>query len=283
MYLHVNLKIIHPNRGRLVNSANNTEKWLDNHLFYGYSPNKIILKIGLPTLPEIKDGMIKFEEKIFLFWSIVLSLSALSLKCWSEETTILTSHAYVLLPLTTRKCHNQEKSQNCARVSPLGIGLFSLRFGFNLHKKILEKAPWEILESSGDATPKLQISVPCLGWTCFNWGVPTTLEPHTSAKVSRYKWKAYRDTNWWCIGYFLPSGGHVFAKYRDRNGRCIAILFNSIGVRGRLWGGGQLLGKLCCMDTVLDWSWHRAPDGCAAVATFMASPGTCQRQRQPLR
>ena len=23
-------------------------------------------------------------------------------------------------------------------------------------------------------------------------------------KVSRYKWEAYRDTNWWCIYYFLP-------------------------------------------------------------------------------
>ena len=34
--------------------------------------------------------------------------------------------------------------------------------------------------------------------------------------------------------YFLPRGGHTFAqKYRDRNGRCIAIVFKSIGVRGR--------------------------------------------------
>ena len=35
-------------------------------------------------------------------------------------------------------------------------------------------------------------------------GVPTTPDPNTSAKVSRYKWEAYRDTNWWCIHYFLP-------------------------------------------------------------------------------
>ena len=30
-------------------------------------------------------------------------------------------------------------------------------------------------------------------------GVPTTPDPDTSAKVSGYKWEAYRDTNWWCI------------------------------------------------------------------------------------
>ena len=30
-------------------------------------------------------------------------------------------------------------------------------------------------------------------------GVPTTPDPNTSAKASRYKWEAYRDTNWWCI------------------------------------------------------------------------------------
>ena len=28
---------------------------------------------------------------------------------------------------------------------------------------------------------------------------PTTPDPNTSAKVSRYKWEACRDTNWWCI------------------------------------------------------------------------------------
>ena len=35
--------------------------------------------------------------------------------------------------------------------------------------------------------------------------VPTTPDPNTSEKVSRYKWEAYRDTNWWCIYSFLPS------------------------------------------------------------------------------
>ena len=28
---------------------------------------------------------------------------------------------------------------------------------------------------------------------------------HLSAKVSRYKWEPYRDTNWWCIYYFLAA------------------------------------------------------------------------------
>ena len=44
--------------------------------------------------------------------------------------------------------------------------------------------------------------------TCFG-GSP---DPNTSAKVSRYKWEAYRDTNWRCIHDFLPSVGHTFAK-----------------------------------------------------------------------
>ena len=60
-------------------------------------------------------------------------------------------------------------------------------------------------------------------------GVPTTPDPSTSAKASRYKWEPYRDTNSWCIYYFLPSRGHTFAKYGDRNGRCIAILFKVSG------------------------------------------------------
>ena len=42
--------------------------------------------------------------------------------------------------------------------------------------------------------------------------VPTTPDPNTSAKVSQYKWEPYRDTNWWCIYYFLPRGGHTLAK-----------------------------------------------------------------------
>ena len=65
--------------------------------------------------------------------------------------------------------------------------------------------------------------------------VPTTPDPNTSAKVSRYKWEAYRDTNWWCIYYFLPQGGHTFAKVCHRNGRCIAILFHMYRGQGSIW------------------------------------------------
>ena len=43
-------------------------------------------------------------------------------------------------------------------------------------------------------------------------GVPTTPDPNVSAKASRYKWEAYRDTNWVCICYFLPKEGHTFPK-----------------------------------------------------------------------
>ena len=35
--------------------------------------------------------------------------------------------------------------------------------------------------------------------------VPTTPDPNTSAKALRCKWEPYRDTNWWCIHYFLPK------------------------------------------------------------------------------
>ena len=64
--------------------------------------------------------------------------------------------------------------------------------------------------------------------------VPTTPDPNTSAEVSRHKWEAYRDTK---VGgvytTFCKEEGILLQKYRDRNGRCIAILFKSIGVRGR--------------------------------------------------
>ena len=65
----------------------------------------------------------------------------------------------------------------------------------------------------------------------LRWSVPTTPDPNTSATISRYKWKPYRETDW-CTYYFLPRG-MLFQKHRDRNGRCTAILFKSIGVRGR--------------------------------------------------
>ena len=42
--------------------------------------------------------------------------------------------------------------------------------------------------------------------------LPTTTDPNASAKVSQYKWEAYRGTNWWCIYYLLPRGGDTFVK-----------------------------------------------------------------------
>ena len=56
-------------------------------------------------------------------------------------------------------------------------------------------------------------------------GVPTTPDRNTSAKVLRYEWEPYRDTNWWRTYYFQPrEEGTLVQNYRDRNGRCIAIL-----------------------------------------------------------
>ena len=40
-----------------------------------------------------------------------------------------------------------------------------------------------------------------LGKVCVA-AISTTPDPNTSAKVSRYKWEAYRDTHWWCKYYF---------------------------------------------------------------------------------
>ena len=67
---------------------------------------------------------------------------------------------------------------------------------------------------------------------------PTTPDPNTSAKASRYKREAYRDINSWCAYIYIyiafwQEESILLQKYRDRNGRCIAILFKSIGVRGR--------------------------------------------------
>ena len=43
-------------------------------------------------------------------------------------------------------------------------------------------------------------------------GVPTTPDPNTSAKVSRYKWEAYRDTNWWCVYTTFAKRAAYFCK-----------------------------------------------------------------------
>ena len=46
----------------------------------------------------------------------------------------------------------------------------------------------------------------------FVESVPTTSDPNTSAKVSRYEWEPYRDTSWWCMYCFLPRGGRILFK-----------------------------------------------------------------------
>ena len=85
----------------------------------------------------------------------------------------------------------------------------------------------EVVNGDGPAIRQLVPDLACLR------RVPTTPDPNTSEKVSRYKWEAYRDTNWWCIGATLCQEEGIFLqKYRHRNGSCIAILFKSIGVRG---------------------------------------------------
>ena len=43
---------------------------------------------------------------------------------------------------------------------------------------------------------------------------------------------------------FQTSGGHTFAKNHDRNGRCITILFKSIGVTGRFGSPEIVLAPL---------------------------------------
>ena len=47
-------------------------------------------------------------------------------------------------------------------------------------------------------------------------GVPTTPHRSTSAEVSRDKWEACCDTNWWCTYYSLPKEGHTFAARVSR-------------------------------------------------------------------
>ena len=101
-------------------------------------------------------------------------------------------------------------------------------------------------------------------------GVQTTPDPNTSAKISRYKWEAHRDTNWWCIYYFLPRGGHTFAKvrYRDRNGRCIAILFKSIGVRVVYFLSslrGQTAKTLICTKSGVSTDSRKSAEKCRKV------------------
>ena len=65
--------------------------------------------------------------------------------------------------------------------------------------------------------------------------VPTTPDPNTSAKVSQYKWEAYRDTNWWCIYYFLPRSGHTFAKVSQYKWELYRDTFQKYRGQGSIW------------------------------------------------
>ena len=64
-------------------------------------------------------------------------------------------------------------------------------------------------------------------------GVPTTRHPNTSAEVSRHKWGRIVIQIGGVYTTFCQAEGILSQKYRDKNGRCIAILFKNIGVRGR--------------------------------------------------
>ena len=48
--------------------------------------------------------------------------------------------------------------------------------------------------------------------------VPTTPDPDTSARASRYKWEPYRDTIGGVYTTFCQEEGMFLQKYRDRNG-----------------------------------------------------------------
>ena len=62
---------------------------------------------------------------------------------------------------------------------------------------------------------------------------PTTPDLNTSAEASQYRWEQYPDTSWWCVLLSAKRRGYFCESIFDRNGRCIAILFRSIGVRSR--------------------------------------------------
>ena len=54
-----------------------------------------------------------------------------------------------------------------------------------------------------------------------------------SAGVSRYKLEVYVIQMGGAYITAYQEEGMLLQKYRDRKGRCIAMLFKSIGVRGR--------------------------------------------------
>ena len=88
----------------------------------------------------------------------------------------------------------------------------------------------------------------------FVGGVPTTPNPNTSAKISRYKWETYRDTNWWCIYIYIyiymgepPLFGRVWVTKTSilpvfglKNGQK-----NSAWIRRNFWSGWLISIQKC--------------------------------------
>ena len=66
-------------------------------------------------------------------------------------------------------------------------------------------------------------------------GVPTTPDPNTSAKVSRYNGRRIAIEIGGVYTTFCQKEGILLQKYRDRNARFIPIPFRSIRVRGRFY------------------------------------------------
>ena len=67
-------------------------------------------------------------------------------------------------------------------------------------------------------------------------GVPTTPDPNTSAEVLRYKWEAYRDTDWCGVYILLSAKGRAYflllQMHRNRNGRCSRDTFQKYRGQG---------------------------------------------------
>ena len=117
--------------------------------------------------------------------------------------------------VTTQRCRHWQREMANANANANAAMRCTKLVGLVLGRG--SKSPWQFFPPAVvDKILSLRKSIQ--GKFCLR-RVPTTPDPNTSAKVSRYKWEAYRDTNWWCIYYFLPRGGHTFAKvwevYRD--------------------------------------------------------------------
>ena len=75
---------------------------------------------------------------------------------------------------------------------------------------------------------------------------------------------------------FLPGGGHTFAKVCHRNGRCIAILFKSIGVRGRFD-----FPELRTSKREMNIKTRRSHTSDEAYANHLHASGVCQTEVLP--